>query len=117
MRMTSTGAFRRALAAARPPKPPPTITTRGVFDVCSSAPSTELRLESFIHLFLKLVALEISLNFASTNDSQTGLPSLSLSADHYLFPNASFIICRARADNGPIPLPDRNHRPLFTSRQ
>src|SRR5215467_4610578 len=30
MRMTSTGASRRALAAAKPPNPPPTITTRGV---------------------------------------------------------------------------------------
>src|SRR6266487_6031359 len=69
-------------------------------------------IQSFSHLFLKLAALEISLNFASTNDSQTGLPSLSFPANHYLFPNASFIICRARADNGPIPLPDRNHRPL-----
>ena len=74
-------------------------------------------IQSFSHLFLKLTALEISLNFASTNDSQTDLPSLSFSANHYLFPNASFIICRARADNGPIPLPDRNHRPLSTSRQ
>src|SRR5213083_2475643 len=62
MRMTSTGAFRRALAAARPPKPPPTITTRGVFDVCSSAPLIELRLASFIHPFLKLLRPEISEN-------------------------------------------------------
>src|SRR5215469_6344265 len=28
--MTSTGALRRAFAAAKPPNPPPTITTRGV---------------------------------------------------------------------------------------
>src|SRR5947209_18545410 len=60
MRMTSTGAFPRALAAARPPKPPPTITTRGVFDLCSSAPLIELRLELFIHSFLKLSSPEIS---------------------------------------------------------
>jgi hypothetical protein len=50
------------LAAARPPKPPPTITTRGVFDVCSSAPLIELRLASFINLFLKLSKSEISEN-------------------------------------------------------
>src|SRR2546430_10587362 len=62
MRMTSTGAFPRALAAARPPKPPPTITTRGVFDVCSSAPLIELRLASFIHPFLNLLWREISEN-------------------------------------------------------
>src|SRR5439155_10563455 len=62
MRMTSTGAFPRALAAARPPKPPPTITTRGVFDVRSSAPLIELRLASFIHLFLKLLRPAISEN-------------------------------------------------------
>src|SRR5206468_12585149 len=62
MRMTSTGVFRRALAAARPPKPPPTITTRGVFDVCSSAPLIELRLASFINPFLKLLSQEISEN-------------------------------------------------------
>src|SRR6266436_1505959 len=62
MRMTSTGAFPRALAAARPPKPPPTITTRGVFEVCSSAPLIELRLASFIHPFLKLLSPEISEN-------------------------------------------------------
>src|SRR2546422_10263574 len=62
MRMTSTGAFRRAFAVARPPKPPPTITTRGVFDVCSSAPLIELRLASFIHPFLKLLRPEISEN-------------------------------------------------------
>src|SRR5436190_7114538 len=59
MRMTSTGAFPRALAAAKPPKPPPTITTRGVFDVCSSAPLIELRLASFIYPFLKLLSAEI----------------------------------------------------------
>src|SRR6266403_4547063 len=62
MRMTSTGAFPRALAAARPPKPPPTINTRGVFDVGSSAPLMELRLASFIHTFLKLLGAEISEN-------------------------------------------------------
>src|SRR6266404_3034018 len=62
MRMTSTGALPRALAAARPPKPPPTITTRGVFDGCSSAPLIELRLASFIHPFLKLLSPEISEN-------------------------------------------------------
>src|SRR4026207_615385 len=62
MRMTSTGALPRALAAARPPKPPPTITTRGVVDVCSSARLIELRLASFIHPFLKLSKSEISAN-------------------------------------------------------
>src|SRR6266511_5034600 len=62
MRMTSTAALPRALAAARPPKPPPTITTRGVFDVCSSAPLIELRLASFIHPFLNLLWREISEN-------------------------------------------------------
>src|SRR6266481_3692935 len=62
MRMTLTGAFPSALAAARPPKPPPTITTRGVFDVCPSAPLIELRLALFIHLLLKLLRLEISEN-------------------------------------------------------
>src|SRR6266404_5456739 len=62
MRMTSAGAFPRALAAARPPKPPPTITTRGVFEVCSSVPLIELRLASFIHPFLKLLSPEISEN-------------------------------------------------------
>src|SRR6266446_3241630 len=51
MGMTSTGAFPRALAAARPPKPPPTITTRGVFDFRSSTPLIELRLASFIICF------------------------------------------------------------------
>ena len=39
-------------------------------------------IQSFSHLFLKLTALKISLNFASTNDSQTSLPSLSFSANH-----------------------------------
>src|SRR5438067_6859250 len=62
MRMTSTGAFPRALAAARPPKPPPTITTRGAFDFRSSAPLIELKLASFMHLFLKLSKSEISEN-------------------------------------------------------
>src|SRR6266498_497578 len=62
MRMTSIGALPRALAAARPPKPPPTITTRGVFDVCSSGPLIELRLASFIHPFLNLLWREISEN-------------------------------------------------------
>src|SRR5947207_6447682 len=72
MRMTSTGALRRALAAARPPKPPPTITTRAVFDVCSSAPLIELRLASFIHPFLKLLRPEISenLGFLADRDGQ-----------------------------------------------
>src|SRR3954466_12670537 len=60
--MTSTGALPSALAAARPPKPPPTITTRGVFDFCSSAPLIELRLASFIYPFLKLSKSEISEN-------------------------------------------------------
>src|SRR5881396_1405037 len=60
--MTSAGAFPRALAAARPPKPPPTITTRGLFASCSSAPLIELRLASFIHPFLKLLRPEISEN-------------------------------------------------------
>src|SRR4051812_46060635 len=62
MRITSTGAFPRAFAAARPPKPPPTITTRGVFDFRASAPLIELRLASFIHLFLNLLWREISEN-------------------------------------------------------
>src|SRR5437773_3423780 len=62
MRMTSTGALPRALAAARPPKPPPTITTRGVFDVCSSAPLIEFKLASFIYSFLKLLIPDISEN-------------------------------------------------------
>src|SRR6266536_5983001 len=66
--MTSTGAFPRALAAARPPKPPPTITTRGVFDVRSSAPLIELRLASFIHLFLKLSKSTISENLGILAD-------------------------------------------------
>src|SRR6266478_6029257 len=72
MRMTSTGAFPSALAAARPPKPPPTITTRGVFDVCPSAPLIELRFESFIHPFLKLLRPEISenLSFSRRRDGQ-----------------------------------------------
>src|SRR3954447_17119830 len=68
MRMTSTGAFPRALAAARPPKPAPTITTRGVFDVCSSAPLIELRLASFIHPFLKLPRAGISENLSFLAD-------------------------------------------------
>src|SRR6266446_9511425 len=62
MGMTSTGAFPRALAAARPPNPPPTITTRGVFDFRSSTPLIELRLASFMHLFLKLSKSQISEN-------------------------------------------------------
>jgi hypothetical protein len=65
--MTSTGAFPRALAAARPPKPPPTITTRGVFDLCS-APSIEFKLASFIYLFLKLLIREISQKLLSPTD-------------------------------------------------
>src|SRR5438034_11008846 len=60
--MTWTGAFRRAFAAARPPNPPPTITTRGDFDFRASALSIELRLASFINLFLKLLRPEISEN-------------------------------------------------------
>jgi hypothetical protein len=39
-------------------------------------------IQPFSHLFLKLAALKILLNFASTDDSQTGLPSLSFSANH-----------------------------------
>src|SRR4051794_3787893 len=72
MRMTSTGAFPSALAEARPPKPPPTITTRGVFDRCSCAPLRELRLASFIHPFLKLLRPGISenLNFLADGDGQ-----------------------------------------------
>src|SRR5437588_12338593 len=62
MRMTSTGALPRTLAAARPPKPPPTITTRSVFDVCSSAPLIEFKLASFIYSFLKLLIPDISEN-------------------------------------------------------
>src|SRR6266550_577090 len=38
------------------------VTTRGVFDSCPSAPLIELRLELFIHPFLKLVRPEISEN-------------------------------------------------------
>src|SRR3954469_25832801 len=60
--MTFTGAFPRALAAARPPKPPPTITTRGIFDVGSSVPLVDLRLASFIQPFLKRLRPEISEN-------------------------------------------------------
>src|SRR6266705_1058982 len=67
MRMTSTGAFPRALAAARPPKPPPTITTRGAFVVRSSASSIELRLASVIYPFLKLLRPEISENLGSSH--------------------------------------------------
>src|SRR5260370_19437994 len=84
MRMTSTGAFPRALAEARPPKPPPTITTRGVFDVCSSAPLIELRLASFIHPFLKLLSAEISeiLVFLADRDGQvSGEQTAALSSE------------------------------------
>src|SRR4029077_10346742 len=72
MRMTSTGVFPSALAAARPPKPPPTITTRGLFASCASAPLIELRLESFIHSFLKPLCAEISenLGFLADRDGQ-----------------------------------------------
>src|SRR4029077_12255961 len=82
--MPSTGAFPRALAAARPPKPPPTITTRGVFDVCSSAPLIELRFESFIHPFLKLLGPEISenLGFSRTPRCQvSGEQTTALSSE------------------------------------
>src|SRR3954452_9630860 len=74
MRMTSTGAFPRALAAATAPKPPPTITTLGVFEICSSAPLIELRLASFIHPYLKLLRPEISENlvFLADRDSRVG---------------------------------------------
>src|SRR5438552_11171446 len=85
MRMTSTGAFPRALAAARPPKPPPTITTRGVFDFRSSAPLIELRLVSFIHPFLKLSKSAISDNLGFS---------------------------RRRLDRGPNQLTDRQPRSL-----
>src|SRR5580765_8959388 len=68
MRMTSTGALPRALAAAKPPKPPPTITTRGVFDLCSPAPLIEFKLASFIHPFLKLLSAEISQKLLSPTD-------------------------------------------------
>src|SRR5207244_9364936 len=85
MRMTSTGAFPRALAAARPPKPPPTITTRGVFDFRSSAPLIELRLVSFIHPFLKLSKSAISENLGFS---------------------------RRRLDRGPNQLTDRQPRSL-----
>src|SRR3954447_11659537 len=81
MRMTSTGALPRALAAARPPKPPPTITTRGVFDVCSSAPLIELRLASFINLFLKLLRPGISENLgflADRNGQVSGEQTVSV---------------------------------------
>src|SRR5882724_4489740 len=72
MRMTSTGALPRALAAARPPKPPPTITTRGVFDSWSSAPLIELRLASFIYPFLNLLWREISENLGSRRPRWSG---------------------------------------------
>src|ERR1700675_1804139 len=85
MRMTSTGAFPRALAAARPPKPPPTITTRGLFVVRSSESSIELRLASFIHLFLKLSKSAISENLGFS---------------------------RRRLDRGPNQLTDRQPRSL-----
>src|SRR5229473_2838155 len=62
MRMTSTGAFPRALAAARPPKPPPPITTRGVYGLDPPPCPFELRVESLIYLFLKLLRPEISAN-------------------------------------------------------
>src|SRR2546421_1085315 len=62
--MTWTGAFPSALAAAKPPKPPPTITTRGAFDFRSSAPLIELRLALFIHFFLKLLRPGISENLS-----------------------------------------------------
>ena len=39
-------------------------------------------IQSFSHLFLKLVALEISLNFALYQRFTDGLPSLSFSANH-----------------------------------
>src|SRR5436305_12785513 len=64
MGMTSAGAFPRALAAARPPEPPPTITTRGALGFPPSAPLIELRLASFIHPFLKLLRPEISENLS-----------------------------------------------------
>src|SRR5205823_6712580 len=82
--MTSTGALPRALAAARPPKPPPTITTRGVFHVCASAPLIELRLASFIHPFLKLLRPEISenLDFLADRDGQvSGEQTAALSSE------------------------------------
>src|ERR1700686_1715728 len=66
MRMTSTGAFPRALAAARPPKPPPTMTTRGVCGFRPSPCPFELRVESLIYLFLKLLSPEISENLQFT---------------------------------------------------
>src|SRR6266404_4506325 len=84
MRMTSTGAFPRALAAARPPKPPPTITTRGGFDLCPSAPLRELRLALFIHPFLKLPKPEISENlvFLADRDGQvSGEQTAALSSE------------------------------------
>jgi len=52
--MTSTGAF-PGLWRSQTTKTPPTTTTRGVFDVCSSAPLIEFKLASFIHSFLKLL--------------------------------------------------------------
>src|SRR5713101_3201098 len=68
MRMTSTGAFPRALAAARPPKPPPTITTRGLCGFRPSPCPFELRVESLIYLFLKLLSPEISENLLFSTD-------------------------------------------------
>src|SRR6266496_1378716 len=99
--MTWAGAFRRALAAARPPKPPPTITTRGVFDSCPSAPLIELRLELFIHSFLKLSSPEISenlgrgvrLEIAKSSISQTCFP-FQRSAHQILDKSNNRQICR-----------------------
>src|SRR5260370_11171283 len=69
--MTSTGAFPRALAAARPPKPPPTTTTRGVCGFRPSPSPLELRVDSLIYLFLKLLSPEISENLQFTCRSLT----------------------------------------------
>src|SRR6266536_2761215 len=103
MRMTSTGAFPSALAAARPPKPPPTITMRGLFASCPSAPLIELRLELFIHSFLKLSSPEISenldrgvrLEIAKSSISQTCFP-FQRSAGIRLDKSNNRQICRLR---------------------
>src|SRR6266404_4593195 len=106
MRMTSAFALRRAFAAPRPPKPPPTITTRGVFDFRSSAPLRELRLASFIHPFLKLLNPEISEIFAPTTDC-VGETSGPEDGDQPCCSIASFINRLPVSRSGPIPLPGK----------
>src|SRR3954468_19590977 len=95
MRIISTGALPRALAAARPPKPPPTITTLGVFDVCSSAPLIELRLASFIQPFLKLQRPEISKNLGFSRRPR--LPETAGERRVDIL-HASWLVCIPRRD-------------------